>query len=135
MRQINPLLLLFLVIVLLILGALFVKHEKNKEETILKELQTNKLMAKQIVSYKNSWENKRVYDKKLQYLFSMLNRKHIKFIKNSFSKHIALTFDKLNMGNATYILSTILNQNFKIKTLKINKIDNNKLKLFIEVKR
>lgn len=133
MRRINPLLLLVLILLLFVVEEIFIKHEKDKEEIIQKELQANTQMAKQIVSYKKIWENKKLYDKKLQHFLRSLNAKHINFTKNIFSNYITLNFAKVNFQSATYVLSTLLNQNFKIKSLNINKIDDNKLKLFIEV--
>ncbi len=133
MKQINPILLLLLIVSLLIFSIVIIKHERKKETIILKELQANRQMAKQIVNYKKIWENKKLYHKILQHFYRKLNNKHINFTKRSFSNYIALTFPHLNQINATYILSTLLNQNIKIKSLQINRIDESKLKVIVEV--
>ncbi len=135
MKQVNPLLLLLLIVSLLIFSIIFVGHERKKETIILKELQANQQMAKQIVNYKKIWENKKLYDKTLNHFYKSLNNKHIVFTKKSFSNYIEMIFPHLNRSNTTYLLSTLLNQNFKIKSLQIKRVDESKLKVSIEVAR
>ena len=133
MKQVNPLLLLLLIISLLIFSIVFVGHERKKETIILKELQANRQMARQIVNYKKIWENKKLYNKILQHFYRKINNKHINFTKRNFSNYITLDFPQLNRLNATYILSTLLNQNIKIKSLQIKRLDKGKLKVLVEV--
>jgi len=133
MRQINPTLLLALLISLLIFVMVFAHREENRQSLIVKEIQSRQKIAKQIIAYKKIWENRVFYEKNIKRFLRNLDNRHIKYSNESSSKFMKLVFEKVDLFNSKYILSTILNQNFKIKSLSIKRLDDSHLKIKAEV--
>jgi len=133
MRQINPTLLLALLISLLIFVMVFAHHEENRQNIIVKEIQSHQKIAKQIIAYKKIWENRVFYEKNIKRFLRNLDNRHIKYSNESSSNFMKLVFEKVDLFNSKYILSTILNQNFKIKSLFIKRLDDSHLKIKAEV--
>ena len=135
MKQLNPMLLLILLVSILVFTTVFIKYENNRTNLIVKKIETNRKIAKQIITYKKIWENRSFYNKKIKIFLSNLNSKHIKYNKNNSQDTMTLIFPKINQVNSRYVLSSILNQNFKIKSLHIERLDESHLKIITKVAR
>ncbi len=135
MKRVNPLSLLFILIsIVIFLSAL--KHKgMQSQKYIVSQINQETSLAKEIVGYKNMWENRKFYKKNLRRFIKSLNNRRIKYTKKESGEYINFHFENIKPINAKYVLSMLLNQNFKIESLTINRVDKSHIEIDAKVGR
>ncbi len=133
MKQLNPLMLLALVVSILFFLTVVVKQENRSQKLLIKEIRTNQKVAKEIIAYRKVWENRKFYTKNLERFVRNLKRRHITYSKKEDANYLVFIFPKTGKESSTYIFSSLLNQSFKIKSFQIMRLDNENLKIVAEV--
>jgi len=133
MKQFHPLLLIAFVLSVLVFVISLKYHEKIQNYTITEEYQKMQIMAQKIVAFKKAWDNSDFQEKKLKRFMENLSKKHIKYIKHSTFDHIEFDFSKLTSASGKYILDTLINQNTKIDSIYIKRIDNLSISIKIRI--
>jgi len=135
MKKINPLTLLISLSVIVALTIALKSKEERKKDELISQIKQDTTLAKKIVNYKKLWENKKFYEKNLQRLLESLSSRGLKYQKSSLNGYTVLRFERVGAMDARYILSSLLNQNFKIKELKIKRLADRHLQILIRIKR
>ncbi len=135
MKHINPLMILAILLSFWIFFATLKSKEINTRDTLNKKIKVDENIAKEIVSYKKMWENPKFYKKNIKRLLRNLRSKKINYDKREKSNTLQLSFSKVTPFDAKYILSLILNQNFKIANLNIERADNSHLDIVVKVEK
>jgi len=81
------------------------------------------------------WENRKFYKKNLRRFIKSLNNRRIKYTKKESGEYINFHFENIKPINAKYVLSMLLNQNFKIESLTINRVDKSHIEIDAKVGR
>ena len=135
MKRVNPLLLLSILVSIVIFLAALKNKEIQNQKYIASRISQETSLAKEIVSYKNMWENKKFYKKNLRRFIKSLNNRRIKYTKKESNEYINFHFKNIKPINAKYVLSILLNQNFKIESLTINRVDKSHIGIDAKVGR
>ncbi len=133
MKQFHPLLLIAFVFSILIFVISLKYHEQVQNSILTQESQKLQIMAQKIVAFKKTWQNRAFQEKRLQSFIKNLSKKHIKYTKHSTSENIEFIFDKLTPSSSKYVLNTLINQNTKISSFDIKRIDNSSLSIKIRI--
>lgn len=132
MKQFHPLLLIAFVFSILLFVVSLKYHEQIQNSALIENYQKLQIMAQKIVALKKTWQNSTFQEKKLQRFIKNLSQKHIKYTKHSTAENVEFIFDKLTPNSSKYILETLINQNTKISSLDIKRIDG--LSLYIKIR-
>ncbi len=133
MKQFHPLLILAFIASILLFVVSLKYHEEMKHSILIEQNQKLEKMAQKILSLKKIWQNSSFQEKKIQNFLKNISARHINFTKHSSYDFLDLKFDKITLATSKYILNTLINQNIKILTLDINKIDNSSLSIKIRI--
>lgn len=134
MNRVNPLHIIILLIV--ILAFIIMKLNKAKEEFIDTKSSYNKtvVLADKIKGLKSSYFNKNRVQRGIDQILSSYILKDSNIDKKVTNYSILLTSKNMNKRSLNFLLGKILNGNYIVSELQINRLNNQKASLNLEIK-
>jgi len=133
MKPVNP---IYIALVLILLFSYILTQLKDNK-TLLDE-QKNRLANQEIIVnkinlLKKTWDDPKKVQKDIQKITGSLILKNTKLDRTQTNKLISLSYKSLNNNQLNYLTNKIFNEVFKLKSFKIEKIDDYQASLFVEI--
>ena len=133
MRQINPLYIILLLVVVLSFVLFKLMYAKAALHEIQSQYQDTKDMVHNIVEFRGNWEDSKRRKSTLGRILKSSMLKNEKVIKKEKRGVVQIHAPSLNSKAASYLSNRLLNEPFVIKTMKIQRLNREKVSLDVEI--
>ncbi len=134
MKQINPLYVAMLLLVLLVLAVVQLNKAKNEQYEAKENLKQTKEMAERIVALKKSWSDASQSNKNLQKLLRAPQLKASQIEQKKEGDKVILSSKNMDIAAVNYMVNKLLNGTFVLGAVKIVREENELFSFSVEVR-
>ncbi len=134
MKQINPLYVAMLLLVLLVLVVVQLNKAKNEQYEAKENLKQTKEMAERIVALKKSWSDASQSNKNLQKLLRAPQLKASQIEQKKEGDKVILSSKNMDIAAVNYMVNKLLNGTFVLGAVKIVREENELFSFSVEVR-
>jgi len=134
MKQINPLYIILLLVVVLFFVLFKLMHTKTDLHEAQNNFHKTKEMVHNIVELRESWENDKRTKSALGRILKSSLLRNAKIVRKDKRGTIELHSPSLNSKSASYLIGRLLNEPFAIKKMKARRLNKETVSLDVEIK-
>ena len=133
MRQINPLYLSLLFIVILLLVFVKLNDAKEDQNRAKSDLVKTEMMAKRILALKRNWDESKSREKALEKVFKASVLKSSGLLKKRKGKLITVTSKKIGAKAVEFLLNKLLNGTYVIRSMQLRRLNDEYASIRMEI--
>ena len=133
MKQINPLYIILLLLMILAVVLFNLVHVKDELHEAQNHFDKTKAMVHDIVDLQQTWDNKKQTKNSIRRILKSSVLRKAGVIQKEKRGAITLHADSLNSKTASYLLSRLMNEPFVIKSMKIRRLSKEQASLDVEI--
>lgn len=134
MKQINPLYIILLIVVTLLVLLFKLAQTKRELHEAHNGFYTNKEMVHKIVDLRQSWDNPKDTKNMLTRILKSSQLRNAGVVKKVKRDQIELHGSAMDSRSASYLINRLFNEPFSIKSMKIRRLDKERVSLDVEIK-
>ena len=133
MRQINPLYIVFLLIIVFIIVVVKLQSAKAVQSEAKTDMVKTEVMAKRLAALQKSWDNTKERKRALKQMLRAPSLRGADLTEKKNGNTVVLSTKKINAQAAEYLLNKLLNGTYVIKTVKIKQFDDESASMRVEI--
>ncbi len=134
MKQINPLYIILLLVVILFVVLFKLMQTKAELHEVHNSFYENKEMVHDIVNLRQSWDNQKATKNTLTRILKSSQLRNVGVVQRVKRDQIELHSSSLDAKSASYLINRLLNETFVIKSMKIRRISKEHASLDVEIR-
>ncbi len=134
MKQINPLYIILLLVVILFVVLFKLMQTKAELHEVHNSFYENKEMVHDIVNLRQSWDNQKATKNTLTRILKSSQLRNVGVVQRVKRDQIELHSSSLDAKSASYLINRLLNEPFVIKSMKIRRISKEHASLDVEIR-
>lgn len=134
MKQINPLYIILLLVVILFVVLFKLTQTKSELHEAHNNFYKNKEMVHNIVDLRQSWDNKKGTKNTLARILKSSQLRNAGIIQRVKRDQIELHCSAMDSKSASYLINRLFNESFVIKSMKIRRLNKERASLDVEIK-
>lgn len=133
MKQINPLYIALLLVVILVMVMVRLDHTKQQQYTAADELKETTALAERIVALKKNWDDAKRSEQSLARIMNASQLRDAQIVQKKNPGSVLLSSDGLDAVTLNYLMNKLLNGSFALKSVKIRQLEGERYALNVEV--
>lgn len=133
MKQINPLYIILLLVVILFVVLFRLMQSKTELHEAHNSFNMNKDMVHEIVNLRQSWGNQKATKNMLTRILKSSQLRNTEFVKKVKRDQIELHANSMDARSASYLIDRLFNEPFVIKSMKIRRLSKERASLDVEI--
>lgn len=133
MRQINPLYISLLFVVVLLLVFIKLHNAKEDQNRAKSDLVKTEMMAKRIVALKRNWDDGKARERALEKVLKASVLRNAGLIKKRKGKIITVTTKKVDAKAVEFLLNKLLNGTYAIRNIQLRRLNNEYASMRMEI--
>lgn len=134
MRQINPLYIILLIVVILFVVLFKLMQTKIELHEAHNSFSRDKEMVHNIVDLRQSWDNPKSTKNTLTRILKSSQLRNAGIVKSIKRDQIELRGRSMDAKSASYLINRLLNDPFVIKSMKIRRLSKERASLDVEIR-
>ncbi len=134
MKNINPLYIILLLVVMLIVILFNLMHVKDELHEAQNSFDKTKTMVHKIVDLQKNWDNAKNTKNSIRRILKSSLLRNAGVIQRDKRGMITLHASALDSKSASYLINRLLNEPFTIKTMKIRRLNKERASIDVEIK-
>jgi len=134
MKQINPLYIILLLVVILFVVLFKLMQTKTELHEAHNSFYKSKDMVHTIVDLRQSWDNKKSTKNTLTRILKSSQLRNAGIVQRVKRDQIELHASSMDSKTASYLINRLLNEPFSIRSMKIRRLNRERASLYLEIR-
>jgi len=134
MKQINPLYIILLLVVILFVVLFKLMQTKSELHEVHNSFYKNKEMVHEIVDIRQSWGNEKNTKNSLARILKSSLLRNAGIVQRTKRDRIELHGSSLDAKSASYLINRLFNEPFVIRSMKIRRLSKERASLDVEIR-
>jgi hypothetical protein len=134
MKQINPLYIILLLVVILFVVLFKLMQTKSELHEAHNSFYKNKEMVHDIVDLRQSWDNQKGTKNTLTRILKSSQLRNAGVVQRVKRDRIELHGSAMDSKSASYLINRLLNEPFSIRSMKIRRLSKERARLDVEIR-